>query len=128
MHESKRTGVASLTSLALMTGFALALASQPVAAQTCQNCEFALLSSNRYCMDVVDEETGVTDCVPILTLWGIPVDCTESGNFCSTVDSGGGSGGNGGGRGGGGGGGGCGSTGFCAAECFSCPGDGRPRV
>lgn len=108
---------------ALLTLAALALLSEPVSAQSCQTCEFALLSNNRYCMDVVDEETGVTQCIPILTAWGIPVDCTESGTFCSTVNAGGG--GSGGSTGGGGGT--CETAGFCAAECFSCPGPGRSR-
>lgn len=114
----------------VLTGVtALSLAAGPVAAQSCQKCEFALLSNNRYCMDVVDEETGSTICEAILTQWGIPADCQESGTFCSTSTATGGNGSGGTGSGSGGGGGSCGTTGFCAAECFSCPGGGgRPPV
>jgi uncharacterized membrane protein YgcG len=110
-----------------VTLLVLTLVAVPALGLACQNCEFALLSSNRYCMDVVDEETGVTNCIAIYTIWGIPVDCTESGNFCSNIDAGGGGDGGSGGSGSGGGSG-CGSTGFCSAECFSCPGPGRPAV
>ena len=113
-----------MKSLALLV---LTMVAVPAVGLACQNCEFALLSSNRYCMDVVAEETGVTICTAIFSIWGIPVDCSESGTFCSNVNAGGGGEGGSGGSSSGGGSG-CGGTGFCSAACFSCPGPGRPAV
>lgn len=96
-------------------------------AQACETCEYYPFPGNsQYCAPVLDDQTGAQICTLQYDYWSAKYDCFESGTFCSeiNVDGGGGSG-----DGGGGGGGACGSTGFCASECFSCPGGGgRPPV
>lgn len=89
----------------------------------CERCTNPVFTGGMsWCVEVKQEETGVTLCKDGVDLFG-PY-CSEDGIYCSVVDAGGG-----GGTGSGGGGTNpCQTSGFCPAQCFSCSGGGRPAI
>lgn len=118
--ESRRKGYLKFVAPLLAVGFLLTLAPPAAAVPIlCYKCTYILFVGLTCDSSLEGGESGKRQCNNN--------GCILTGLSC-TAPPGGGGGGGGDGDGGGGGGA-CGSTGFCPAECFTCPGGGgRPPV